>query len=94
MRSAPCRASACATSWPMTVARPASSFAIGKIPVYTATLPPGRQNAFACFGSSMTVNSHWYSGFSAAAAMRRPTSCTGSVKRGSWEIFSCFSTCW
>ena len=25
---------------------------------YTATFPPGRQKAFACLGSSMTVNSH------------------------------------
>src|SRR2546430_2119698 len=33
------------TSWPRTAASPLSSRVIGRMPVYTATLPPGRQGA-------------------------------------------------
>src|SRR5437899_7134643 len=40
-----------ATSWPRTAARWASSRVTGRMPVYTATLPPGRQNAFTCLSS-------------------------------------------
>ena len=42
----------------MTVASPASVWVIGRIPVYTPTLPPGRQKALASL-LSKTTNSHW-----------------------------------
>ena len=55
MRSLPCPASACAISCPITTASESRSPVMGRSPVKTTTLPPGRQNAFASLLST-TVN--------------------------------------
>lgn len=64
-----------------------------KMPVYTKTLPPGRQKAFTSF-FSIRWNSHLYSGLLAAMAMRHPTRRTRSVWSRSLLSFSFLSTSW
>ena len=46
MDSAAWRARLCAISWPRMAARPSSVLAIGRMPLYTKTLPPGMTKAF------------------------------------------------
>src|SRR5690349_17885691 len=66
---------------------------MGRIPVYTPTLPPGRQNAFASL-LSKTTNSHCALGKSlpATAAMRLPTRSTVALALGSWLMGVSFLT--
>src|SRR5690606_20651475 len=76
------RAIACAISCPITVAKP-SSFAVnGKIPVYTATFPPGIHQAFTsalCTKLNSQLKLNWFDRPSAfkywftAAAILFPT---------------------
>ncbi len=87
-----CRARAWATSCPTTAASSASVSAMSSRPVYTATLPPGRQKAFTA-SFSMVWNSQRYWGRSATAAMRRPTRSTRADSGVPVTSFSFFSTC-
>jgi hypothetical protein len=59
MCSAAWRARLCAISWPRIAARPSSSLAIGRMPLYTKTFPPGITKAFfsaAFFFSFIPIN--------------------------------------
>src|SRR2546427_7258802 len=61
---------------------------MGRIPVYTATFPPGRAKAFTVCGSSMTLNSHGRSLRPVAAAIRVPTRVTRAFVAGSGGVFA------
>src|SRR2546428_6463260 len=61
---------------------------MGRIPVYTATFPPGRAKAFTVCGSSMTLNSHGRSLRPVAAAIRVPTRVTRAFVAGAGGSFA------
>ena len=64
-----------------------SFIATGKRPVYTATLPPGRANAFCCF-DLIRWNSQSKFGMALIFAMRSPTCLTKAAVFLSSESFS------